>query len=155
MFVGQQCPYTRDAFERAMNPYRPKTMKAYRRQFHTFVCFAIKNGARPVLSVPSLISFLEFLVACSLSPRAISNYASAIKSYAALYQLPVEWMSNQVVSNYLRAIHIQVVHVKKQKSTLSLQDLLNVSTSLDKFDAPVVYRAAFLLSYYGFLRIST
>ena len=107
-----------------------------------------------MLSVENLIAFLEFLVGCNLSPRAISNYVSAIKSYASLYQLPVQWMSNQLIQNYIRALHIQVVHVKKQKLTISLKDLLHISQQLQQFDNPLVYRAAFLLSFYGFLRIS-
>ena len=134
------CPYTTGALKRAMTPYRPKTMTSYRRQFHTFLCFSIKNKAPTVLSVHNLIAFLEFLVACNLSPRAISNYASAIKSYASLYQLPIDWMSNQLISNYIRALHIQVVHVKKEKLTLSLRDLLHVSQQLQQFDNPLVYR---------------
>ena len=148
------CPYISGALKRAMTPYRPKTMSSYRRQFHTFLCFSIKNKAPTVLSVHNLIAFLEFLVACNLSPRAIANYVSAIKSYASLYQLPVCWMSNQLIANYIRALHIQVVHVKKEKLTLSLKDLLHVSQQLEQFDNPLVYRSAFLLSYYGFLRIS-
>ena len=139
---------------RALHPYRPNTMKAYRRQFHLFMFYSIKNRARVVLSVENLLSFLEFLVACNLSPRAVSNYASSIKSYASVYQLPVDWMKNTLVTNYLRALHIQVVSVKKEKSTLSLQDMYNVSVALDKFDNPMVYRAAILLSFYRFSRIS-
>ena len=44
--------------------------------------------------------------------------------------------------------------MKKQKLTISLRDLLHISEKLQQFDNPLVYRAAFLLSFYGFLRIS-
>ena len=129
-------------------------MQTYRRQFHSFLCFAIKNNVQTVLSVKSVIGFLEFLVGCNLSPRAVANYASGIKSYAALYQLPIECMDNPMIGNYLKALQIQVPHVKKQKLTLSLQDMYNISVLCQQFDHPVVYRVAFLLSFYGFLHTS-
>ena len=84
----------------------------------------------------------------------ISNYASAIKSYVTLYKLPSEWLSKTKISNYFRALHIQIPYVRKQKGVLSLQDLYNISVTLEKFDNAPVYRCGFLLSFYGFLRIS-
>ena len=138
---------------RAFHPYRPKTMSSYKRQFHTFLCYSIKNNVNTVLSVHNLLGFLGFLLVCNLSPRAVSNYASAIKSHVLLYQLPSEWLSNNLISNYLRAIHIQVPTVRKPKSVLSLGDMYNISVMLEKFNHPLVYRSAFL-SFYGFLRIS-
>ena len=71
-----------------------------------------------------------------------------------LFQLPSEWLANPMISNYLRALHIQVPHVRKVKGILSLENMYYVSKTLDKFDNALVYRAAFLLSFYGFLRIS-
>ena len=131
----------------AFHPYRPKTMASYKCQFHTFLCYSIRNGVRIVLSVSNLLGFLEFLLACNLSPRVISNYVSAIKSYVTLYQLPTEWLSNAMIANYLRAIHIQITHIKKPKSVLTLKDMCNISVLLQKFDNPLVYRSAFLLSF--------
>ena len=154
--VEYESQYVRDAMSRSFHPYRPKTMASYRRQFHTFLCYSIRNGVRTVLSVSNLLGFLEFLLACNLSPRAISNYVSAIKSYITLYQLPTDWLSNTMIANYLRAIHIQIPHVNKPRSVLTLKDMQSISILLQKFDNPLVYRSAFLLSYlfYGFLRIS-
>ena len=118
------------------------------------MCYSIKNSAPRVLSVANYLGFLEFLVACNLSPRAVANYASGIKSYLQLYQLPHTWIENPLVKNYLRAVNVQVSHVPRPKSILSLQDLCNVSITLSQLDNAVVYRAAILLSYYGFFRIS-
>ena len=129
-------------------------MVSYKRQFQLFLCFSIRNQVERVLSVGNFLGFLEFLIACNLSPRAVLNYASAIKSYVSLYQLPKEWLSNSMISNYLRAIHIQITHVKRPKETLTMQELGRVSRVLDRFDNPLVYRSAILLSFFGFLRIS-
>ena len=148
------CPYVKGAITRAFHPYRPKTMSSYKRQFHTFLCYSIKNNVQTVLSMHNLLGFLEFLVACNMSPRGVSNYASAIKSYVCLYQLPAEWLGNTLISNYLRALHIQVPTTKRPKSVLSLHDVYNVSVMLEKLDHPLVFRSAILLAFYGFLRIS-
>ena len=113
-FPDRGNPYVGAAIARAMRPYRPKTAQMYRKQFHLFLCYSIKAGASTVLSVQNYISFLEFLLQCNISPRSISNYASAIKSYLKLYQQPVEWLENSMIGNYLRALHIQVPHVRVQ-----------------------------------------
>ena len=107
-----------------------------------------------MLSVTNLLGFLEFLLTCGLSPRVISNYSSAIQSYLSVYQVPVAWMQSSLVSNYLRALHIQVPTTKKLKSTLQLADFLHISQTLNCFDNHQVYRVAFMMAFYGFLRIS-
>ena len=84
----------------------------------------------------------------------MANYASAIECYLQVYQLPHGWLENPLVRNYLRAVNVQVTHIPRPRSTLSLQDVFNISVTLCKLDNSLVYRAAILLSYYGFLRIS-
>ena len=88
-----------------------------------------------------------------ICPQGQFQITSVIKSYVTLYQLPNEWLSNVLISNYLRAIHIQVPHVSKPRSVLSLTDIGNISVVLQKFDNPLVYRCAFLLSFYGPLEL--
>ena len=106
------------------------------------------------LSVANHISFLEFLVANKLSPRTVSNYISGIKSYLPLYLQPVKWMAHPMVANYVRALYIEVTPYTRVKSTNSLKDFCNISRLLQQFQHPYVYRAAFALLFYGFLRIS-
>ena len=137
-----------------MCPYRPKTMANYRRQLHLFICFSLRVKAKVVLAVDNLISFLEFLVACNVSPRSVSNYVCGIKSQLNLYQQPTQWMDHPVVVNYIRSLHINVPSVQRVKGTISLRDFYNISVLLEQFDHSLVYRAAFALSFYGFLRIS-
>ena len=147
-------PYYQAAMDRALNPYRPRTMCNYRRQLHLFVCFSIRTKAPVVLPVENLISFLEFLASCHVSPRSICNYVSGIKSYLAVYQHPVQWLDHSMIRNYLRSLQLNVPTVHRLKDTITLQDFYNISVLLQQFDHPLVYRAAFALSFYGFLRIS-
>ena len=107
-----------------------------------------------MLSLSNILGFCEFLLACGLSPRAIDNYVSAVKSYLSTFQLPVHWMQSTVLSNYLRALNIQIPTVKKVKYTLSLSDFSHISQLLGTLDNPHVYRVAFMLSFFFFLRIS-
>ena len=146
--------FIKQALLRAAQPYRPNTMSRYRRQFHLYLCFAIRSQVSCVLSVSTLIGFLELLHACKVSPRSMANYVSGIKAVISLYGLPVGWMENKLISNYMRALFIHTPHVRKQRDVLSLQDIYNVSRALEGFDNPNQYRVAFLLSFYAFLRIS-
>ena len=138
--------------QRALNPYRPKTMQTYRRQFKLFMCYSLFNNAKTVLSVNNLLGFLELLVAWGILPRVISNYCSGI-SYLVTYQMPTEWMKFSLLANYLRAVHIQIPTVKKIKTTIT-SDFLHISQVLNSLDNPLVYRVAFVLAFYGFMRIS-
>ena len=51
-------------------------------------------------------------------------------------------------------LHIQVPTVRRIKSTLSLLDFYHTSQLLGTLGNSLVYRAAFMLSFFGFLRIS-
>ena len=119
-----------------------------------FVCFSIRVRAPVTLAVDNLISFLEFLVACHVSPRSVSNYVSGIRSYLSVFQQSTEWLNNSMISNYLRSLHIKIPTQEKQKDVITLQDFYNIVSLLQKMDEPLVYSAAFALSFYGFLRIS-
>ena len=147
-------PYLNAAITRALSPYRPKTCKTYRRQFQLFLAFAMRMGAKTVLSVSTLISFLEFLISCNTSTRVINNYVSGIKGYLNMYGLPTAWMAHQLFTNYMRAVQIQIPHVKKVKSVITLYDMYSISKLLQQFDHSLQYRVAFMLSFYAFLRIS-
>ena len=54
----------------------------------------------------------------------------------------------------MRAIHLQIPHVRREKGVLTLIDMLRISEALQALDNHQVYRVAFLMSFYGFLRIS-
>ena len=142
------------AIRRVTCPYRPKTMTNYHRQFTLFVAFSIYMRSVSVLSVSNLLSFLELLTDCQISPRVVNNYVSAIRGYLQMYNVATDWMGNRLITNYLRAISIHTTVMCKPKGTFSMQDIFNISKLLEKWDFPWHYRASFLLSFYAFLRIS-
>ena len=107
-----------------------------------------------MLSLNNVLGFCEFLLACGLSPCAIANYVTAVKSYLSTFQLPMHWMQNIVLTTYLRELNIQIPTVRKLKYTLTLLKFSHISQLLGTLDNPHIYRAAFMLSFYGFLRIS-
>ena len=99
MCFSDQSQYTRAAISRALAPYRSKTMSTYRHQ--TICGIFINVKANITLSVNNLLGFLEFLFECKLTPRAISNYCNAIKSYLNTFHMPTSWMENTLLTNYL------------------------------------------------------
>ena len=143
-------PLVLDALARAHAPFRPKTVKNYSRQFKLYLSYAIYVGATHVLSVTTLLGFLELLHKCHVTPKTVANYISGIKGYLTVHGLPFRWMEHIVVANYMRSLYITVPSVRRVKYVLTLQDIHNISKMLDRFDNPLQYRAAFLLSYYAF-----
>ena len=145
---GGSDPILREALRKACAPYRPNTMRNYKRQFNLFLFYSMKRVTRNVLSVTNLLSFLECLHSTNMAPRSISNYVSAIRAYLNLTGISTQWMDNRLVQNYMRAINLIPRPAPIVKAVISLPDMHNILWLLGRYDAPLQYRAAFQLSFY-------
>ena len=68
------------------------------------------RGHMQALNSWSMITSLTVL-SCNLSPRVIWNYCIAIKISLWTFPMPTMWMQKTLVSNCMRALHIQVPHI--------------------------------------------
>ena len=142
------------AVERLTAALRPQTRIQYLRQFKVFMAFVIYTGAHLLNSRSTIITSPEFLARNALSYRVIMNYVSALKFHFCHYQIPTAVFEDYFVKRLLRGIQYSVPLVVRPWGLFSLPQIREIVRICDFFENPLTYRGAFLLAFYGLLRIS-
>ena len=101
-----------------------------------------------------MLLFLEFLAAQSMSSRVICNYISALKHYFLRYSWRAYVLEANVITNMLRGIKLSVYKPPTPKPLFTLQQLREISRLCYYFPSPAAFRAAYLIAFFGFFRIS-
>ena len=107
-----------------------------------------------VASVHIVISFLEYLYQNSISPKIIATYLSSIQARARFYHWDTSAFSQPSVGRYICSITINSSFTPVSRDIFNIRTLCNISISCDLLSDPLLYRAIFLMSFYGFLRMS-
>ena len=98
--------------------------------------------------------FLEFLASNGMSFRIVNNYVSALKFAFATYGWDQEVFDCAWVKRLLRGIKYSCHRQPTPKALFSLPQIREISRLCKIFENALTYRAAFLLAFYGILRIS-
>ena len=106
------------------------------------------------VSVHSLLAFLEFLHQNALSPSVIKNYISSINRQAKHFGWPTEPFDHHLISDYIRSITINTKFVPRHKGVFDLPTLARISAACESLPDLPLFRAAFLLAFFAFLRMS-
>ena len=99
-------PLIRSALNRIKTAYRPSTRAAHNTHLRTYLAFTIFMSLPHHPSPHTLLAFMEFLHANSLSHKVILIYLSSIKKAASRYHWSLSPFSHQSVLTYLRSISI-------------------------------------------------
>ena len=135
-------PLLRAALQRTKKAYRPATISAHNTHVRTYLSFVIFMDLPVIPSIHSILAFLEFLYLNSISYKVMLNYMSSLRKASQKYS----W-SPQIFSHRLRfSLTIRGIF---DISTLAL-----ISQTCHILDDPPLFRAAFLLAFFGFLRMS-
>ena len=106
------------------------------------------------LSVHSLLAFMEFLYANSISHELILNYVSSIKQAARHFGWELTPFSHHLIQSYLRSITINSTSLPTPRDIFDLSTLASISRACSILEDPILFRAAFLLAFFAFLRMS-
>ena len=142
------------ALARSRQSLQPHTRKQYERQFRLYLAFVISRGLTILDPVTSVLLFLEFLATNALSQRVIVNYVSALKFAFDSYGWCTTVFESPLIRRMLRGIKFSICKQPSPKGVFSFHQVRHISQLCDSFDNPITYRLAFLLGFYGFLRIS-
>ena len=142
------------ALARSRHSLQPHTRKQYERQFRLYLAFVISRGLTVLDEVTTVLLFLEFLATNGLSSRVIVNYVSALKFAFDSYGWSTMVFESPVIRWMLRGIKFSISKQPSPKGVFSFHQICHISYLCDSFDNPFTYRLAFLLGFYGFLRIS-
>ena len=135
--------------------FRPKTYRAYDAMFRTFIAFCIiTKCALFQVNVRVILSFMECLVKNSCSPCMVANYVSAIRASFVLYELPHHILDHPRVKYFFKSLRINRPVVVIPHNIITTSRLIDISVACDLLTFPQVFRAAFLLGFFAFLRLS-
>ena len=101
----------------------------------------------------TILVFLEFLVANALSDR-VMNYVLALNYTFGSYGWSIQVFYSPLVKRLLKGVNYTVQSIPNPKGLLTLLQICEISHMCEIYEASLTYRAAFLLAFYGLLRIS-
>ena len=106
------------------------------------------------ISAQNILIFLEFLVKNNLSPKVVRNYFASISSLSRFYHLDTSDLSHPAVLRFLRSLSINSTFRPTPRGVFGIRVMYDISRACDSLHDPILYRAIFLVAFYGFLRLS-
>ena len=134
--------------------FRPSTRNAHMLHFKTFIALAVYMNFEVEFSLSNVLAFLECLIHNKISPKVVANYVSSLKTVSKLFFIPSGALYHTSVSLYLRSIAINLPYSPTPRGVFSLSVLQSISQSCDLLEDPELFRAIFLVAFFGFLRMS-
>ena len=123
--------------------------------FRTFVAFCIVTKCALVnINVKVVLSFLECLARNSCSACMVAKHVSAIRASFVMYDLPYYVSDHPKVKYFPKALRINRPVVVMPHNIITISRLIDISLACDLVTSPQVFRAAFLLAFLAFLRLS-
>ena len=141
------------AWQKIQQAYRPSTTAAHQRYFRTFLSFIVFMDLPRSLTPHNILAFLEYLHQNSLSPKVIRNYLASIKTTSIQFKIDHSALSHYTISRYLRPLSINSSFRPTPRGIFDIHTLYKISTLCDSLHDPL-FRAIFLVAFYGFLSMS-
>ena len=143
------------AARRMQQAFAESTRRSYAAMFRMFLAFLVFLNIQPTLiSSTHVLAFLEFLVFNKVSHSQIANYLSAIKSKYAMLSLSTAPFFDQRIKYFTKAVARCAPLTIKLKAIIEPPLLVQIIDQCQFFHMGFVFKAAILLAYFAFLRIS-
>ena len=144
----------RSALDRTKTAHRPSTNSVHNTHLRIYLLFTVFMSLPPPPSVHSLLAFIKFLHANSISHKVIPNYISSIKEASRRFNWTLAPFSHHLVLSYLRSISMNSNFSSTPRGIFDLSALASISRASNILDDPPLLRAAFLVAFYAFFRMS-
>ena len=142
------------AKKRITTAFRPKTHKCYQMLYRTFIAFCVYLDLSIFdVSVVHIISYLEYLAQNGLSANMLANHVSAGKANFTMHGLDYSIWEHPNVRYFIKSIKINRPIKVTKKNIIDLPTLLNIVTQCDSLYMGKIFKAVFLLAFFGFLRL--
>ena len=104
------------AMKRLDQGLRPHTTMQYVRQFKVFLAFVLHSKLESLVSVQTILLFIELLASNALSYHVIMNYVSALKHKFKRYGWSCASFSHPLVLRLLKGSIIPLGQIPSQKA---------------------------------------
>ena len=143
------------ATTRLQGAFRPSTAKAYATMFRTFVCFCVYLSVDVRnLDVEGILAFMECLHVNQVSANMIANYLAAIRAKLVVLGLNPSPLDHKKVKYYVRALKLNRPMSVTTHNIISPEVLLQIVNHCDRLYMRTVFKAVFLVAFFGFFRLS-
>ena len=140
---------------RLQQAYTPKTWKTYKNMFILYMSFCVCMGLAPLpFSLLSVLTFVEFLAFNNLQPASINNYVSALRFHGSWFNYPTDVLQHPRLTALLKAVYNTSKSAPKFKGVFDIPTLTALIQVCEVFPSSILYKSLYLLSFFGFLRIS-
>ena len=153
MIPGHHSSLVSSAYSRIDNALRPRTAKAYLEKFKLYI--ALTSCCQIVLDHgDSILAFLELLAQNGSRSHTLANYVSVLKHFFRLYDLDITGLMHRKIHLFVKSVSMNSKYFPRYKATFTIETLSKLVHACDKIMYGKVYKAVFLLSNFGFLRLS-
>ena len=140
---------------RMQRAFRDSTSRAYNSMFRVFLAFCVfARVTTSQISIDTMLAFLEFLVFNGTSNSAVANYISALKAKFILLRLDTTLFDSPRIKYYTKALRLQAPFKVTLKSVIDIPLLNSIALHCDSMFMGQIFKAAYLLAFFSFLRIS-
>jgi hypothetical protein len=147
--------YTERVKARLQQAYRPSTQRSQDYATFLLALFALFYGVSfPAVSIPTLLSFIEFLADNGYAAPTIRTYFSSIKSKFNAVGLSVSSFASPQISLALISLSKNWVPSVSLKPVLSPSQLLKLILHSTLLPLHTFYKVSFIFAFMALLRIS-
>ena len=134
---------------RVNRAFRPRTLAAYNLNFRSYLAFLIHTLDKPD-ALKSVTLFLEYLAQQGLRAPTLMNHVTVLRQFFSIFHMDRSVLENRLVKLAIRAVAYNAPLSFKIKGTLSITQLRLLIQTLDHTTDREVYKAIFLMGYFGF-----
>ena len=155
LFSGITKSLANAACARLSDAWADSTLKSYTPMFRLYIAFMI-HTATVLHQVKSenILAFLEFLKFNGVKAPQMQNYLSAIRSFSIKVALPTAHLLDQRIPMYIKAVQKTAPFVVKLNNVIDIPLLTDLVAACQKTHLGSIFKAAYLLGFFGFLRLS-
>ena len=141
--------------KRLLSALRPRTDRCYTMLFRCFVAFCVCARLNVFeLNQMHVLSYIEYLVMHRVSAHMLANHISACKAKFTMYGLQFHLWDHPNVRYLLKSVKINRSIAVTKKHIIDLPMLSSIVAQCDSIHLGQVFKAVFLLAFFGFLRLS-
>ena len=141
------------AYTRVHTALRPRTSSAYQSKFKLFLAF-IAWFQFPLIHVDTILGFLEFLTQNGSRSHSLASYVSVLRHYFKLYDIQTSVLDHRKVHLFIKSVSINAPYIPRHKANITIPILTKIVKACDLLKFGFLYKAIFLMAYFGFLRLS-
>ena len=155
LLINWQIRLSASATNRLGSALAQSTSTSYDQKFRVFLsfcCFASVSISQ--ISIQVILSFLEFLVHNNISHSSVVNYVSAIKSSFLMLGINLPCLQDHRLKMYNKSLLRCKPLNPHLKTIMDIPMLTKIALHCNYIHMGYVFKSAFLLSFFTFLRIS-